>query len=152
MTTIACDRTTMAADSLVTCSGSRNCQTAKIWRHHRSIFGACGDCPAIAKFRRWVEAGMPQTEVPTFDDDADLGVLELRPDGIYIWDVGLFPDRLEDAEQNYATGSIGAGVALYAMRVLNMSPADAMREACRVDTESGAPVRYLTLDGTGGTV
>ncbi len=151
MTTIACDRTTMAADSLVTCSGQRNYLTAKIWRQGNSIFGAAGDCAAIAKFRRWMDAGQP-ADAPEFDDDADLEAIELRPNGIYIWDTGLYPDKLEDEEQNYAIGSIGSGVALYVMRVLNQGPVEAVREACRVDTESGAPVRFMKLDCTEGVI
>jgi hypothetical protein len=157
MTTIACNRDMMAADSLVTCGSQRNYQTSKIWRHGRSIFGAAGDSKAIAAFRRWIGSYAPGWPAMLrgladagFADGADFSALELRDDGIYIWDSGLFPDRLEDEEQNYAIGSIGAGVALYCMRVLHDGPVKAVTEACRVCTESGPPVRWMKLNGEEG--
>lgn len=151
MTTIAANREMIVCDSLVTCEGLLNYTTTKLYRIGGSIFGASGDTDAIAQFMRWVKSDRSADALPDFDDDADLAVLELRPDGIWLWDTGLFPDRIEDAEQNYAVGS-GDKVALYCMRVLGMSPTEAVVEVCKIDTHSGPPVRWMKLDGSEGVI
>lgn len=150
MTTIAVSRDVMAADSLVTFPGQRNYLAAKLWREGASIFGAVGDAKAIAQFRRWLEGGRPPETEPDFDEDVEFAAVELSEGGIFVWDQGLYPEQLQDTEQTYAIGSLGAGAALYCMRVHKDDPVKAVVQACRICTESGLPVMWMKTDGTQG--
>ena len=148
MTTIACNREIMAGDSLVTCSELTNYRAKKLFRIGGAIFGVSGDNKAIAKFVLWQQSS-DKLDRPTFDEFEDLAVLELRGDGIYLWDTDLFPERIEDEQQNYAVGS-GNCLALYCMRELDHSPEKAIAETCKIDTMCAPPVRWMKLNGEEG--
>lgn len=149
MTTIACNREVIAGDSLVTCEELTNYKARKLFRLGGSIFGVSGDNKAIAKFILWQQS-TDKTERPHFKHYDDLAVIELRSDGIYLWDTDLFPEKIEDEQGNYAVGS-GHILALYCMRELGHSPERAIAEVCKIDTLCSPPVRWMRLDGSEGT-
>lgn len=148
MTTIACNREVIAGDSLVTCEELTNYRARKLFRIGGSIFGVSGHNKAIAKFMLWQQSS-DKLDRPIFEEGDDLAVIELRGDGVYLWDPDLFPERIDDEEQNYAVGS-GHILALYCMRELKFSPEKAISETCKIDTMCAPPVRWMRLDGTEG--
>lgn len=148
MTTIACNRDIIVADSLVTCNELTNYKARKLYRVGGSIFGVSGDNDAIAKFMHW-QRQADKNERPAFNETSDLAVLELRGDGLYLWDTDMYPEQIDDDEQNYAVGS-GHILALYIMRELKQSPEKAISEVCKIDTLCAPPVRWMKLDGSEG--
>jgi hypothetical protein len=70
-------------------------------------------------------------------------VLELRSDGIWIYESTIIPAKIKN--DFYAIGT-GAGYALAAMH-LGLSPAEAVKLACLYDTSSHEPVDAMTLSG-----
>lgn len=149
MTTIACNRRVIAADSCLTHQdigiGTGQFPTQKLHRIGRSIFGERGeDMAGIALALDWLRKGAKYSKRPEIPDDADWYLLELAPEGIYLWDTTLTRDPVK--EPNFAIGS-GAKAALYCMRFLKMSPLRAVEEASRVDAFTRAPFVVETLRG-----
>lgn len=149
MTTIVADvrRGIVAADSLITTYSSLTAyRTAKLFRHNGSIYGGAGDVAAGYKFQRWVLDGMPKRERPKFHDLAedDFTVLELCKDGLFMWDTSIVREPV--SEDVYAVGS-GSKIALYCIKVREMSAEDAILEAAKVDLHTAGPVQTLVLEG-----
>lgn len=140
MTTIACDRNSMAADSLFSFddAGTGAFPTRKLYRSGDSIYGEAGE-GHTTRIIKWLMAGRPEKNRPGFTENErkDAYVIELSPEGIFIWDHELFPYPVK--ETTFAIGS-GRKVALYCMRYLNMSPEQAVKEACKVDHHTREPV------------
>lgn len=141
MTTIACNRKAIAGDQQATCEGGTNFRTTKIFRVGSSIFGLCGDDYANV-FLDWAKRAFSEKDKPVFPDSADFQVLELSPQGIFLW--GEHLTRVEILDPNYAIGS-GGRVALYAMRVLKLPPAEAVVEAAKIDPWTDNNVDKLDL-------
>jgi hypothetical protein len=138
MTTIAAKASTgeIAADSMVSGDDSFYLVT-KLRRGENSIYGACGDWDKILSFYQALESKSSP------DSDTDVTVLELRSDGIWIYESTIIPAKIKN--DFYAIGT-GAGYALAAMH-LGLSPAEAVKLACLYDTSSHEPVDAMTLSG-----
>lgn len=148
MTTIAVKDGVIAADSLIDISNTCIYHASKLIRLGKSIFADAGeDCTEVARLYEWIEGGRKRAERPEFGVAADFHVVELSPDGVFLWDRELRADRVHDGI--IAVGS-GYQVALYCLRHLGMSAADAVREACRVDPYSAPPVFWASLKGEEG--
>ena len=138
MTTIAAKASTgeIAADSMV--SGDDSFYLVeKLRRGENSIYGGCGDWDKLLKFYNSLESGAD------LDSDTDVTVLELRSDGIWIYESTIIPAKIKN--DFYAIGT-GAGYALAAMH-LGLSPAEAVKLACLYDTSSHEPVDAMTFSG-----
>jgi len=138
MTTIAAKASTgeIAADSMV--SGDDSFYLVeKLRRGENSIYGACGDWDKILSFYQALESKSSP------DSDTDVTVLELRSDGIWIYESTIIPAKIKN--DFYAIGT-GAGYALAAMH-LGLSPAEAVKLACLYDTSSHEPVDAMTFSG-----
>ena len=138
MTTIAAKASTgeIAADSMV--SGDDSFYLVeKLRRGENSIYGACGDWDKILSFYQALESKSSP------DSDTDVTVLELRSDGIWIYESTIIPAKIKN--DFYAIGT-GAGYALAAMH-LGLSPAEAVKLACLYDTSSHEPIDVMTLSG-----
>ena len=77
------------------------------------------------------------------DSDIDVTVLELRSDGIWIYESTIIPARIKN--DAWAIGT-GANFAIAAMH-LGLSPAEAVKLACIYDTSSHEPVDAMKLEG-----
>jgi hypothetical protein len=138
MTTIAARVSTgeIAADSMV--SGDDSFYLVeKLRRGKASIYGACGDWDKILKFYQVLESG------GELDSDLDVTVLELRSDGLWVYEGTIIPARIKN--EFWAIGT-GANYAIAAMH-LGLSPADAVKLACKYDTSSNEPIDVLKLEG-----
>jgi ATP-dependent protease HslVU (ClpYQ) peptidase subunit len=149
MTTIACNRREIAADSCVTHGdigiGAGQYRTPKLHRIGRSIFGERGESMAgVSQALWWLRKGAKRHDMPKLPKDADFYLLELAPQGIFLWDSYL--DRELIDEPNFTIGS-GGKVALYCMRELKMTPAQAVAEAAKVDAYTRAPIITMKLKG-----
>lgn len=149
MTTIACNRQELAADSCYTHDdigiGTGQFATLKIHRIGRSIFGMRGDnTVGQVQALQWIADGRRPSRRPEIPAKADWHLLELSPDGIYLWDQSL--DREVVLERTFAIGS-GAKVALYCMRELRMTPLKAVEEAAKVDAYTRGPFIVEKLRG-----
>jgi len=147
MTCIIADvrRGVMAADSKCTYEDVGSFQTDKIYRAGKSIFGEAGDMNGSLLFRRWVLDGMPKKR-PAYnreDKEHDFIVLELAPDGLWLWDAAHIRQPVK--QEVYAIGS-GRKVAMYCAVVLKMEVEKAVEEAAKIDDFTGGPVVVMTLE------
>lgn len=142
MTTIAARVSSgeIAADSMV--SGDDSFYLVeKLRRGKTSVYGACGDWDKILKFYSVLESG------GELDSDTDVTVLELRHDGIWIYESTIIPARIKN--DFWAIGT-GANYAIAAMH-LGLSPQEAVALSCQYDTSSNGPIDVLTLEGKRAT-
>jgi hypothetical protein len=140
MTTIAARFSTkeIAADSM--CSGDDSFYLVEKLRVGKnSIFGACGDWDKCLKMFHALETG-------EIDSDIDVTVLELRNDGIWIYESTIIPAKIKNdwwaigTGANWCMGALAAGATLK----------EAMEIACKYDTSSRGPIDYMTLGGVRG--
>jgi len=138
MTTIAAKASTgeIAADSMV--SGDDSFYLVeKLRRGQESVYGGCGDWDKLLKFYNSLESGAD------LDSDTDVTVLELRSDGIWIYESTIIPAKIKN--DFWAIGT-GANFAIAGMH-LGLSPAEAVKLACLYDTSSHEPIDVMTLSG-----
>jgi len=138
MTTIAAKASTgeIAADSMV--SGDDSFYLVeKLRRGQTSVYGGCGDWDKLLKFSKSLESGAD------LDSDTDVTVLELRSDGIWIYESTIIPAKIKN--DFWAIGT-GANFAIAAMH-LGLTPAEAVKLACLYDTSSHEPIDVMTLSG-----
>ena len=138
MTTIAAKASTgeIAADSMV--SGDDSFYLVeKLRRGQESIYGGCGDWDKLLKFYNSLESGAD------LDSDTDVTVLELRSDGIWIYESTIIPAKIKN--DFWAIGT-GANFAIAAMH-LGLTPAEAVKLACLYDTSSHEPIDVMSLSG-----
>ena len=109
----------------------------KLRKGKESIYGGCGDWDKLLKFYQAIESG----EEPKKPADLDVTVLELRNDGIWIYESAIIPARIKN--DFWAIGT-GAGYAIAAMH-LGLSPKEAVAVACLYDTSSHEPIDTMTL-------
>lgn len=136
MTTIAARFSTLeiAADSMVSGDDSFY-QVEKLRKGKESIYGGCGDWDKLLKFYQAIESG------GELDSDVDVTILELRNDGIWIYESCIIPARIKN--DFWAVGT-GANYAIAAMH-LGKSPKEAVEIACMYDTSSNGPIDIMTL-------
>lgn len=142
MTVIACNLSEMAADSLCHEDDTSHYFAEKMMRlADGSIIGGAGNHPE--KIMEWISRGSPDNDRPEFKEKTDdFSILHLKRDGIWVYINSIVPWRLK--EKNYAVGC-GADVALYCMRILKMSPAEAAKEATKINMFCGGEIDTLKL-------
>lgn len=143
MTTIAAKVSTgeIAADTMVS-DDETFYSASKLRIGKQSIYGACGTWKNILTAFNAMETGGKE-----WDSDTDIEVLELRADGIYIYDGISIPTKIMN--DFWAVGS-GSAWAIAAME-LGMSPKDAVKLACKYDVSSNEPIEYYRLEDQIGT-
>lgn len=137
MTTVAAslDFMEIAADSM--CSGDDvHYLVEKLKRGKHSAYGAAGDWDKILKFYDALEKS------GDLDSDCDIEVLELRNDGLWVYEGTIIPARIKN--RFYAIGS-GAGYAIAAMH-LGKSPSEAVAIASLFDPGTGGPIDVIKLE------
>lgn len=138
MTTVAAKFSTLeiAADSMV--SGEDSFYMVSKLRHGKnSIYGACGDWDKVLKAFQLIEVGDKEWE-----SDLDVTILELRSDGIWIYESTIIPVRLKN---DYWAVGTGANFAIAAMRLGN-SPATAVSIAAEFDPFTHHPIESYKLE------
>lgn len=138
MTTIAAKFSTLeiAADSMISDDGVFYA-TEKLRRGKKGIYGACGDFHQMLRAYELIEKKKKE-----WNNEFDFEVLELRKDGIYIYESCLIPVKIK--HDYWAIGS-GSPYAIAAMR-MGASPAEAVAIACEFDTSSRPPIDVLKLE------
>lgn len=149
MTTIACNKESIAGDQWVTWDGHRGYRTPKLFHIKDSIYGTAGDW-AGGVFIEWAKEGFKVKSKPQFMhypawDEMEFDILELAPDGIWLWDKYLV--RTQVNEDNYAVGS-GGKAAIIFMRELGLTPEQAVLKACDFDEYTKEPVDVIYLGKT----
>jgi hypothetical protein len=137
MTTIAAKFSTLeiAADSMVS---SEDCfyLVEKLRKGKESIYGGCGDWDKLLKFYSAIESG------GELDSDTDVTILELRQDGIWIYEGCIIPAKIKN---DYWAIGTGANYAIAAMR-LGKSPEEAVAISCEFDTSTNPPIDAWKLE------
>lgn len=143
MTTIAAKHSTLqiAADTMVS---DDSCFYAadKLRKGKKSIYGACGDFNHMLRAYELIETGSKE-----WNNEFDFTVMELRADGIYLYESCMIPVKIK--HDYWAVGS-GSAYAIAAMR-LGCSPAEAVAIACEFDTSSRPPIDSMTLEVKGAS-
>jgi hypothetical protein len=141
MTTIAARFSTLeiAGDSCVSGDDSHYL-VEKLRRGKESIYGGCGDFEKLLKFYQTIESG------GDLDSDTDVTILELRYDGLWIYESTIIPARMKNDFWAIGTGS---GYALASMH-LGKTPKEAVEIAAIFDPNTSAPVDCLKLEKRGG--
>lgn len=149
MTTIAANRDTIAADTRVGWEGigSDIFTGQKLFAaKNGNLYGWTGNnCTGSIRAMEWLLGDRPlETKPlpPEYEHDWDWRLIELSKEGISIYNEYL--EREVTLEPMLAVGS-GRKVALYCMKYLNMTPAQAVHEACKVDCFSGTPIYTASL-------
>lgn len=137
MTTIAASmkHRQMAADSC--CSDDEGHYLVQKIRVHGGIArAACGEWAACNKMHESLEN---KTEV---DSDLDVEMLELREDGIYVYETGMsVPTKIKN---DYFAIGTGSSYAIAAMR-LGCSPEEAVLIASEFDVGTKPPIDVFNL-------
>ena len=142
MTTIAATLKEIAADTRVSWEGVGNdtYKSVKLYKTKYGLYGITGEnCDGSITAIGWFMDGGIRPEPPK---KADWRILELGETGLAIYNTYLERDSILD---NCISLGSGRKVALYCMKVLGMSPAEAVREACKADSWSGLPIYSATL-------
>ena len=138
MTTVAASlvHKEIAADSM--CSGEGGYYSVCKLRHWKDgVAGAAGDWVQILKFFNSIENG------GDLDSDCDVECMELRAEGIYVYESTLIPARIK--EPFYAIGT-GSAYALASMH-LGKSPREAVEIAALFDPATRGPIDVITIGG-----
>lgn len=138
MTTIACDRSDMAADGRVTSNGETFPGT-KIYRVNGVLYGSAGLYAASVRFIEWAQRG-EKGRLPRLA--RDFSALKLTKDGIYVI-TDDDPTWMRCNSDHFAIGS-GKDLALGAME-MGASPLEAVCIAMKWDTLSGGEPAVLSL-------
>jgi hypothetical protein len=140
VTTVAARFSTLeiAADSCVSGDDSHYL-IEKLRRGKDSIYGGCGDFEKLLKFYQTIESG------GDLDSDTDVTILELRHDGIWIYESCIIPARIKN--DFWAVGT-GANYAIAAMH-LGKTPREAVEIAAMFDPGTSAPIDCLKLEKRG---
>jgi ATP-dependent protease HslVU (ClpYQ) peptidase subunit len=138
MTTIACNQSLMAGDSLAYDSDSGvKSRSIKLWRVGDVIIGGAGTAAGTELFAKWWKSGK-KGDQPT---KPEYKAIVLYSSGkIEIWaEDGPGPDRV--LEPYTAVGS-GAQAAMAAM-LCGRSPVEAIRIASKIDLHTGGRVQVM---------
>lgn len=140
MTTIVARFSTLeiASDSMVSSDESYFC-TNKIRKTKNGYMAGCGDWDKILKLYDAIQNG-------TKIDDIDVSVLELRHDGLWIYECTTIPVLIK--EDYFAIGT-GAGYAIGALHC-GKSVKEAVEIACLYDTSSHLPIDYIKMESKRG--
>jgi hypothetical protein len=145
MTTIACNRECMAADTRVSIDGAAFYNSPKLFRVGDSIFGTAGDGMMCLVMIEWLKTKRVRKELyenwTEHTERSACWILELSPEGIFVWDGWGMREPL--LNQRYAIGS-GQVAALKGMD-MGQSPEDAVKQAPDYDQYSGAPIQVEYL-------
>lgn len=135
MSTIAANRTHMAADSQST-AGQTKSRTPrrKVQRINGHLVAAVGRTDAIPAFFEWYQKGRPKDDKPELGEAFE--ALALTPEGLFQYYERLEP--VEVVEESWAIGR-GSEVALGAMAA-GASPERAVQIACELNVYTGPPV------------
>lgn len=135
MTTIAVNKAGMSADSQFT---HQHLVTKgdKIHQIGDDIIGYCGSAEDGAAFIEWKKGGEKPTELEDFE------AFVLSKDGVITW----FGPRLIPLPVKEKFSALGSGshLAIGAMHA-GLSPEDAVKIACKVDTGSCLPVKTFNI-------
>lgn len=139
MTTLVATRQGVYSDSR--CSfGPSLFHSKKLFQIEGSVYAISGDIPDCLKFLEWV-VEKDTNDTPEFSKEDSFDVLEVSPEGIFLWDGALC--RMEVLDPFIAAGS-GHMAAMAALH-LGSSPEVAIETACKVDPASGGPLQVLHL-------
>lgn len=137
MTTIACNRQEMAADSLAV-TDNRKCRVRKLFRGRGAIIGVSGSAEHAVMFVHWYHNGADLNDRPR---DLDIGALVLDKNGVFRYEGNCYPYEVLD---EFAAVGSGADAGLAAM-IMGATPERAVTVACEVDLHTGPPVVVATL-------
>ena len=141
MTVIAWDGKTLAVDRRAVSSGMQRTAT-KVWRHGESIIAVCGTLTAGLEMKAWLEAGAKPESLPAPQRTDDYScVLVLNPSGLWLYEKGPVPMRVESSP--FACGS-GRDYAMMAMH-LGKSAVEAVELTSLFDVYCGNGVDAMTL-------
>lgn len=142
MTTIAVRFSTgeMAADTLVSADGILY-NTSKVRKMKTGYVGAAGDWQHVVQFFERLPEGKP------LENDCNIDAIELRADGIYVYEQSIVPCRIN--QDFFAIGS-GCGYAIAAMHY-GKSPKEAVELAVMYDRNTRGPIEVFTLGESNGT-
>lgn len=145
MTTVACDRATMACDSQITSGGVKS-RGRKIYTAKGALIGFAGNVEMGALFVQWYRGN--RSEPPPMWDSMwdsehdDFSAIVLLPSG-KILEYGTKLVAMQVEEKFHAIGG-GADMAIGAMEA-GVSPIKAVQICCRRSDGTSGRVRYKTL-------
>ena len=139
MTTIVATLDCMAADRFVTYGPSYQ-GDPKIWVARGSIWGAAGTVALCLAFKAWTFTKAKRPTIEPADDDK-VEVLQLSPQGLFLWTGGGGPDPVR--ESFYGIGSGGG----YAIGALSKSATldEALEIAQKWDANTRGPFDKIAL-------
>lgn len=143
MTIIAYRDGILAADTLISCRGSRAASALKIRRQSGWLAGGAGSPSILTPVMRWIADGANLWTPINLDKIGDAGALLISPRGeVYSVDTES-PYPVEEQAEWFAIGS-GSDAALAAM-LLDCSAVEAVNIAKKIDQQCGGGTVWLNL-------
>ncbi len=146
MTTIVCTHEGMAADTRVSVEGSAFYHANKIFRIGNSLFGTAGDGMMCLVMIEWLKTAQRSRHAlyKHWTENTEryaCGLLELNPNGIFLWDGWGVPEKINDKRYALGSGNMAAMDAIDHGADLE----EAVRRAAKYDQYSGAPIQVEML-------
>lgn len=144
MTTIAFDGKTLAVDSLMTQNNMRSGTTKKLWKLTDGRYVAmCGHIVVMHLIVAWLNG---KTNKPVLEEDDEIsGIVVWKKKGQKVRAIEFGTSlRFMPVSVPYADGS-GTSYAMTAM-VCGCGAIEAVKVACKLDTKSQGPVRFITFE------
>jgi ATP-dependent protease HslVU (ClpYQ) peptidase subunit len=141
VTTIAARFSTreIAADSMIS-GEDTHYATQKLRKKRLSIIGAAGEWKHVLEFYKRLQTRK------SLENDCDISAIELRHDGIWVYESTIIPTRIE---QDYFAIGTGSGYAIAAM-YLGKTPKEAVEIAALFDPCTRGPITVMSLRKTRG--
>lgn len=132
---------TIASDTRVSSPNGYAFSSPKLLALGKSVFGGAGG-EWLEIFFHWLASGRKHSPEHQSTDAKDFAVIEVAPDGLWLW--GPTFTRMEVVDREIAVGS-GELVALYTMRYVGLTPAGAVEAASMVDSNTGGRIDVKTV-------
>ena len=129
MTTICCDLSNMASDSLAS-DGATSNAVQKIWRIRKQLVGIAGAYADCCAFITWLKAGGDGDDAPDFEN---VSALVLNGSGIWVYDGHPMPFKVKDGFCAVGSGAQAAMAGLH----MGLTPKEAVRIAAKIDPATG---------------
>lgn len=124
----------IAADTMIS-GEDHHYSTPKLRKLRSSVIGAAGEWKQILEFYKRLKSKK------ALENEADVTAIELRRDGIWIYESTIIPVRIE--QPFFAVGT-GAGYAIAAMH-LGKTPKEAVEIAALFDPCTRGPISVVQL-------
>lgn len=145
MTVVAWDGTAIAADRQATYGGGTATSVTKLYRlDNGEVVSWCGEMQNCLGAHNWYCAGADPSEWVNYrlNEENSISLIVLSEDGLYVFDNGPYPRKIEDLFAAFGSGHEFAMGAL----AMGATAKEAVEIASRFDTGCGLGVDVMRFE------